>query len=601
MTTKKSVAKKKLTKQRDLLDLPTPKKTGLFKLLGIGVAGLLVLFILITLSLRIAYAGRIYPGVWGHGVYLGGLTPKAAAELMQKQTNQYLSQPIVVEVNGRTVLIEPKDITLTYSNETLGKEVMRLGREGGLIEQVTQQWLMLIGATGRDNANLDYDVRTLAATSIAINNELSTDVANAQYEYSNGSVGFSNGSPGKRLDFGLFGLALYSKLANLGDGTVATTTDTIEPSVDSSTLQANSATAQSYASSPLVLSYEGKTWQVEPTTTLGWLHSTSSPEALVYKSDTLSELYGKTAARKELEFDPGRIDSYLTGISKEVDRNAIDAQLNVVDGRATVFVQSQDGKRLNISKTRDAILASLAATDAERTIALAVDTTKPAVTQESISNLGINELLSEGVSYFPGSTANRITNIRVGAARYNGVLLKPGEVFSFGKLLGPVGPEQGYTPGWVILGDRQEEQYGGGLCQVSSTAFRAALLAGLPILERVNHAFAISYYTAPYGVPGVDATIYYPPVDFKFRNDTDKHILIQTELVGTTLKFRFYGTKKKEGVIRGPFFVSGSSDVNQPSHTVFYRDIKVNGQTVKTDTFNTYYQSALKFPKPESQ
>jgi vancomycin resistance protein YoaR len=136
---------------------------------------------------------------------------------------------------------------------------------------------------------------------------------------------------------------------------------------------------------------------------------------------------------------------------------------------------------------------------------------------------------------------------------------------------------------------------------VSSTAFRAALTAGLPILERVNHAFAISYYTAPYGVPGVDATIYYPPVDFKFRNDTDAHLLIQTEMIGTTLKFRFYGTKKKEGVIRGPYFVSGSSDVNQPSQTVFYRDIKVNGQVTKTDTFNTYYQSALKFPKPDSQ
>jgi vancomycin resistance protein YoaR len=72
-----------------------------------------------------------------------------------------------------------------------------------------------------------------------------------------------------------------------------------------------------------------------------------------------------------------------------------------------------------------------------------------------------------------------------------------------------------------------------------------AATAGLPILERVNHAFAISYYTAPYGVPGVDATIYYPPVDFKFRNDTDAHILIQTEMVGTTLKVQILRHQKE--------------------------------------------------------
>ena len=131
---------------------------------------------------------------------------------------------------------------------------------------------------------------------------------------------------------------------------------------------------------------------------------------------------------------------------------------------------------------------------------------------------------------------------------------------------------------------------------MSSTAFRAALLAGLPILERTNHAFAVSYYTAPFGVPGVDATIYYPQVDFKFKNDTDNYILIQTELKGTTLKFRFYGTKKKSGTIRGPFFISGSNDANAPSRTVFYRDVIVDGQVTKTDTFYTNYKSALDFP-----
>jgi vancomycin resistance protein YoaR len=176
-------------------------------------------------------------------------------------------------------------------------------------------------------------------------------------------------------------------------------------------------------------------------------------------------------------------------------------------------------------------------------------------------------------------------------------LIKPGEVFSFNKYLGEVSAATGYAEGIVILENKEEKQYGGGLCQVSSTAYRAALLAGLPILSRTNHAFAVSYYTEPYGVPGVDATIYLPYPDMQFRNDTGSYILIQTELIGTTLKFRFYGTKTKSGVIRGPYFISGDNDHTKPSQTVFYRDVlDLNGNVIKTDTTTTSYKSSLDFP-----
>ncbi len=596
MASKKSQAKKKLVEQDSSLDLPTRKKTSLGKKIAIGALAGFTLFAVTTLALRVAYADRIYPGVWGHGVYLGGLTSQDAAKVMARQTAEFRELPIAVELNDTSFSIAPKDIAANYNNELLSKEVMRLGREGSSLAQIAAQWSLLLGLSGKDNANFTYDSAALAATTMKLNGDIATPAQNAQYTLTNNQVGFRAGAAGKRLSFGAFGIAINERLAQLNQTPINVTEDAVEPAIDNSTLQANQDVAQQYARAPISMNYEGKSWQIMPETILGWLHSASSPEARVYKKNLLDEYYSKTLPEKKLEFDTARIDSYLTEVSKEIDRTAVDAQLNVVDGRATVFVASQDGKKLNVAKTRDSIIASLQPESGERNITMAVDTTKPNVTQESISNLGINELLSEGVSYFPGSSANRLINVRTGARRFNGVLLKPGEVFSFGQLLGPVGPEQGYAKSLIILENKEVEDYGGGLCQVSSTAFRAALLAGLPILERVNHAFAISYYTAPYGVPGVDATIYYPPVDFKFRNDTEAHILIQTEMVGTTLKFRFYGTKKKEGVIRGPYFVTGDMDYNKPSHTVFYRDVVVNGQTIKTDTFNTYYKSALDYP-----
>ncbi|HUC20538.1 MAG TPA: VanW family protein, partial [Candidatus Polarisedimenticolaceae bacterium] len=258
---------------------------------------------------------------------------------------------------------------------------------------------------------------------------------------------------------------------------------------------------------------------------------------------------------------------------------------------------SQDGVSLDQVKAVGQVVAALNENGTDRTATLPGKVTPAEVNENNLESLGIKEQLSSGQTFFPGSPSTRLTNIRVGQALYNGVLLKPGEVFSFGKILGDVGPAQGYVPELVILADHEEKQYGGGLCQVASTAYRAALLAGLPILQRVNHSFAVSYYTAPYGVPGVDATIYYPQVDLKFKNDTPGYILIQTHMVGTTLTFDYFGTKTKVGEIRGPQFVSGTSDTKQPSRTVFYRDIKdLSGNLVKTDTVFTNYKSSADFP-----
>ena len=290
------------------------------------------------------------------------------------------------------------------------------------------------------------------------------------------------------------------------------------------------------------------------------------------------------------------MSDYLTTLTDQINVVPVDAQLTISGDKAVVFAQSRDGKTLDTTKSSDVILAQLSA-GSTAAIPLTVAVTKAEVSDDNIDKLGIKELISEGATYFPGSPSNRLQNIRVGAAKFNGILIKPGQNFSFNEYLGDVDAANGYAPGLVILGDREEMQYGGGLCQVSSTAYRAALLAGLPITSRSSHSFAVDYYTAPYGVPGVDATIYLPQPDMRFTNDTGKYILMQTQMVGTTLKFFFYGTKVKSGAIRGPFFVTGSNDATKPSQTVFYRDVlDLAGKVVKTDTVNTYYKSSLDFP-----
>jgi vancomycin resistance protein YoaR len=189
-----------------------------------------------------------------------------------------------------------------------------------------------------------------------------------------------------------------------------------------------------------------------------------------------------------------------------------------------------------------------AITDGVTRIELPIKTIPPVITveDEQLQEMGIKDLVSVGESDFSGSTYARMQNIEVGAERFNGFLIPQGEVASFNDQLGPVGPAQGYVPELVILGPKVDKEYGGGLCQVSSTAFRSALLAGVPIVERYPHSFAVSYYE-PWGT---DATIYPGSKDLKFENDTEGALLMQTVMDRETKKLRFllYGTKDERRV-----------------------------------------------------
>ena len=195
--------------------------------------------------------------------------------------------------------------------------------------------------------------------------------------------------------------------------------------------------------------------------------------------------------------------------------------------------------------------------DPQNELTVAIHTSEPAIRLGSLNNLGINELISTGQSDFSGSTASRIQNIKVGSSQFNGVIIKPGEEFSFNTSLGSITTAKGYLPELVIKSGGTTKELGGGLGQVSSTAFRAAFFSGLPITARRNHSYAVRYYEwisddLPQSV-GLDATIYPGAQDMKFINDTPGAILIWTRMEGTRLYFDFYGTRDdRQTAVDGP-------------------------------------------------
>ena len=224
-------------------------------------------------------------------------------------------------------------------------------------------------------------------------------------------------------------------------------------------------------------------------------------------------------------------------------------------------------------------------------INLPVSVSTARIVNDQVNSLGIRELIGKGVSYFAGSIPNRIFNIELGAKRINGTIIAPGEVFSFNNTVGEVSGQTGYRQAYVISSGRTILDDGGGICQVSTTIFRAALNSGLPIVSRTAHAYRVGYYEQRGFGPGLDATVFSPSVDFKFKNDTEKHILIQTifNRSNAMLEVDIYGTRDDRIVeLSKPVILSRSpalpelrqDDPTLPKGTIKQVDFAAEGASV---------------------
>lgn len=291
------------------------------------------------------------------------------------------------------------------------------------------------------------------------------------------------------------------------------------------------------------------------------------------------------------------LGQFLLGLAAKENRPAQDAVLEIENDRATAFAPDEAGQALDLAESRRQIIAALINQQPEVVLPVVLDS--PKIKLSETNALGIRELVARGQSDFSGSPRNRIHNIRVGAARFHGVIVQPDEEFSFTKYLGPVDGEHGFLPELVIKPEGTVPEFGGGLCQVSTTAFRAAFFGGLPIMARRNHSYAVKYYEwIADGVPrsvGLDATIYPGAQDMKFLNDTEAPLLIATKIEGTRLYFEFYGTQDGRVVeVDGP-----QAYDRKPSGAVkatVARKIFKNGELAEERTFLSNYVSPSLYP-----
>ncbi len=238
-----------------------------------------------------------------------------------------------------------------------------------------------------------------------------------------------------------------------------------------------------------------------------------------------------------ISLKPNKIEEFLQNKLYLLEQSSKDAKFKLQNERVVEFQASREGRSFNMQKTLQNFYKSVTQ-NLNNEFFLAIDTESPQNITAKTNHLGINKLIAVGSSDFSGSPANRRHNIKVGAETLNGILIPPENEFSIIENLGKITPAKGYLPELVIKGNETVPEYGGGLCQISTTAFRLAVNAGLPITERKSHAYRVSYYEPA----GTDATIYYPKPDLRFVNNTPEHLLLQTRIEGNKLFFEFWGT-----------------------------------------------------------
>lgn len=313
----------------------------------------------------------------------------------------------------------------------------------------------------------------------------------------------------------------------------------------------------------------------------------------------LSKIERRKYATKKIQiqsFDDQKIKSFLEKLSAETKKNPTNATFKVDGEKVSNFSLSADGYELDKEKSLINIFNFLSNEQLTNKLKLSFNIIEPEIKDNDADKLGIKELIGEGRSNFTGSTLSRIHNIRVATDRFDGLLIKPKEEFSFVKILGEVDGEHGYKQELVIKKGVTEPEFGGGICQVSTTTFRAAINAGLEITARKNHAYPVHYYNPQ----GMDAAVYVPNPDLKFINNTPGYILIKTELnvEKKELVFKFYGTNDGRKVeIDAPKVLSRESD--GAMKTVFHQKVTDSKGNIILDVdFNSNYKSPNDYPKP---
>lgn len=357
---------------------------------------------------------------------------------------------------------------------------------------------------------------------------------------------------GRELDFEAAAIATRRIVQSAKRETVELSAQPVVSQITADMLEPKREMAQTMINGRIVINTGEDTWTV--------------PQSTLRDALVLPELGVLT----DPTFDERIIGESLADMATAVKREPSDAVLGWNDG-LVVIESDVRGRELDVSATVQEVIASAKTTN-QRTVSAQYVERLADVRADNMQELGIRELIATGDSNFVGSSYERAENVRVSANHLTHTLLRPGETYSFNESIGPITIDNGFVPGMIIRGSHIVEDVGGGACQASTTVFRAALKAGLPI-DHEFHQYRLAMYEHDGWPPGLDAAIFQPedPTDWEsdlfFTNNTDHWMLVEFNIVDTYAYCSIYGTSPGYDVQIEVPFISDPKKPEKPIET----------------------------------
>jgi len=522
------------------------RRTGL-DFLGLSLLLVALFFLSIIAFYQFWHVNRIFTGVNVAGVNVGGLTRSLAYARLQNELSSYPLPPVNLNYRGANYAIDPLELRARVDYLDAVNQAYLVGRSGLPGDRVITQFQALFGGAGVTPKRI-YSAELLRSAVAQVAAKVNSPGRPATQV----GVISTRAEPAVTVDEPMTLAQIAESLTRAPAGQPLTVNLVVAESAyipDNSVAGAafvaapNTSASSSRFSAPLVLaSGTGMELALDPAT----LASMESPGSA--------------------QLDAEKLRSWLTKMAAQINLPARDARLRFNPNSGGVFVTQESivGRALDVDATYSAVQNAVAS--GSSSAELVINEVLPAVDGRRVSEMGIRELVASGSTYFSGSSADRIKNIEVAAEKFEGVVIPPNGIFSFNSIVEDVSAANGFEDSLIIWGDRTAVGIGGGVCQVSTTVFRAAYEGGFPIVERYNHGYVVGWY----GEPGMDATIYTPSVDFKFRNDTGAYLLIEpyVDAAGGVITFNFYGTAPNRTVTVSAPKISDVKKPDPPSYTL---------------------------------
>lgn len=504
-----------------------------------GLALLLLGLTLLISNYQTEHEARIFTGVTVAGVDVSGLSEAEAAVRLATAAQQAAQSQLVTLVDPITQQewqFTPTELGLQLDTAATAANAYAIGRTGDSAQRLRQQFdSWYYGLSAPPVVMLDESQLLTAIDQIAA--EVGQMPLNASIELGDSGVDFIASQVGRVLDKADTHARLLPLLSQVQQPI------RLELLVHESLPQVRDASAsaaklQNMLSGPvsvyLQTPLEGvdlQTLEVSTETLRQWLR------VQLVEDETGQATY-------DIFFDEVALRSWLEGIAPQIEREPENARFYFDDPtQQLVLVEPHvNGRKLNIEATLARFSEQVQTPN--RAVPLVVEEIVPVVNSNATAaDLGITSLVSERTTWFYGSSAERKHNIARAASNFYGIVIAPGEQFSFNKYLGDISEEDGYKPALIIYGGQTIEGLGGGVCQVSTTLYQAAFWGGYDLGARLPHAYRVGYYDDGEG-PGMDATVFSPIVDFTFTNNTEQYLLIENYYneVYESLTFKIYST-----------------------------------------------------------